>query len=391
MSDTLARETHRNWCFTLNNPISAELAWGRLAKVRYAIWQLEKGESKQTPHLQGYIELTQPAKMGYFRNVIPGAHLESRRGTRDQARDYCRKQESRIQGPWEYGNWEVGGQGKRTDLDHLKDLIDSGKTEKEICKTDFALWAKNFKIIERYILLTCPQREWRTKCVLVTGDPGTSKSTYCRRMVNEDPYYKDDTIWWPGYDGQEAVVFDEFEGALDITMINRICDAFPLVVQVKGGGVAFTAKKIYINSNSEPKDWWPKVSPAKLQSFNRRVDEWLIFKNIDLRFIEIIHIIYDVNSPNHPEISRFVDRFDISQGWEEMNQRFYAARKEVNNLKKDTPVSSPPTTVEGGEETVAPTATTPISSKTSKKIRKNSKSKEEKEFKRDEIKELEDL
>jgi len=45
-------------------------------------------------------------------------HVEGRRGTRDQAREYCRKEESRVDGggPWEYGNFGLGGQGKRSDL-----------------------------------------------------------------------------------------------------------------------------------------------------------------------------------------------------------------------------------------------------------------------------------
>ena len=47
------------------------------------------------------------------KNLLPqleGAHFEPRRGTRDQARDYCRKAETKVDGPWEHGAFGAGGQ-----------------------------------------------------------------------------------------------------------------------------------------------------------------------------------------------------------------------------------------------------------------------------------------
>lgn len=96
------------WVFTLNNP---EQDPGTLIerltddpKVRYAIFQREQGENG-TIHFQGYLELTRSQRMSYVKRLIPRAHWESRIGTRDQARDYARKEETRIEGPWECGTW----------------------------------------------------------------------------------------------------------------------------------------------------------------------------------------------------------------------------------------------------------------------------------------------
>jgi len=80
------------------------------------VWQLEKGETG-TPHFQIYVELLKPQRMSAMKLWLPGAHFESRKGSAEQARAYCMKEESREEGPWERGDFSIG-QGRRTDL-HL--------------------------------------------------------------------------------------------------------------------------------------------------------------------------------------------------------------------------------------------------------------------------------
>lgn len=88
-----------NWCFTLNNP-SFE-AWSLVLPaehVKYCVWQLER---VTTLHIQGYLELKKKARLTAIPRRIPmlaGAHFEKRRGTAQEASDYCEKDESREEG-----------------------------------------------------------------------------------------------------------------------------------------------------------------------------------------------------------------------------------------------------------------------------------------------------
>lgn len=86
--------------------------------VRYAVWQLEKCEKTGKEHLQMYIEGTHPFRLPRWKSILGEntAHIEVRRGSRDQARAYCMKEETRVDGPWEFGEWQSGGQGKRNDI-----------------------------------------------------------------------------------------------------------------------------------------------------------------------------------------------------------------------------------------------------------------------------------
>jgi len=112
----------RNWCFTLNNPDHelSESATPYLpappASLSYASWQLEHGALEGTPHIQGYSEFSTSLRLGAVKAWLPSAHWEPRRGSRDQARDYTRKEDSRTAGPWEFGDFQQGGQGTRSDL-----------------------------------------------------------------------------------------------------------------------------------------------------------------------------------------------------------------------------------------------------------------------------------
>lgn len=110
-SDAVA-ELHplsRSYCFTSFTP-DVEPVFSDL--VRYAIYQQELAPGTSRRHWQGYVEFHSPCRIPAAQRAIglPGAHLEPRRGTRDQAREYCRKPESQIEFPVEYGTWESGGQ-----------------------------------------------------------------------------------------------------------------------------------------------------------------------------------------------------------------------------------------------------------------------------------------
>lgn len=141
----------RAWCFTWNNP-DADLRpadWDPSPK--YVVWQLERGEEGQTPHYQGYVEFGQPVSMQQVKRNIHGtAHLEKRKGTAQQARDYCMKPDTREDGPWEFGTWTAPEPGKRTDIEDLKDFVLTGapKTKEDIMDAFPGLYARHRNFVD---------------------------------------------------------------------------------------------------------------------------------------------------------------------------------------------------------------------------------------------------
>lgn len=104
--------------------------------ARYICWQGEETPSTGKEHIQLYIEFYKSVRINNVINYFDSEyflhpHCESRKAKRQTARDYCRKKESRIFGPFEHGVWR---KPKKEDakLQTCAQLIEIGFDAKDI-------------------------------------------------------------------------------------------------------------------------------------------------------------------------------------------------------------------------------------------------------------------
>jgi len=81
----------RAWCYTINNFTEEDRDGLRALTCAYNIFGYERGD-EGTPHLQGYVQFAQAKTLTAVKKVMPRAHLEPRKGTVDQAVEYCKKE-----------------------------------------------------------------------------------------------------------------------------------------------------------------------------------------------------------------------------------------------------------------------------------------------------------
>lgn len=247
-------------------------------KIDYMIAQLEEGE-RGTRHFQGYIEFSCQMRLTTVKNIIPAAHWERRKGNRDQARDYCKKDESRIRGPWEVGSWQTNMQApKKSKHEEFTKAIKEGKGDLELLEQYPALFLRYHKAVDKIRSLKIPQRDWKTTVSVILGPTGTGKSRYAHEKY-PDAFWKTADQWWDNYEGEETVIFDEFDGSwFPFTQLLRILDRYKLKVPVKGGFVSFAAKKIVIISNHGISKWYSgdRLRP-KIEALHRRIDIYKLF------------------------------------------------------------------------------------------------------------------
>lgn len=264
----------RNWCFTWNQPserYSEDLSacMSSDVRIKYLCGQLESGASSHS-HFQGYVELKESVSMSTVRSLLPsGSHVEPRKGTRDQARDYTRKEESRIGEFIEFGTFGI--QGKRKDLDEIWQLIKSGENFVAIADAFPADSIRYGKHIKQLCFDVLPDRTHKTEILWFFGETGSGKS---KAAFDRFPgsYWKPNNRWWDQYDPRfhDTVIWDDWDPlTISYKEMLRLCDRYPLTVEYKGGSLKFIAKRIIFTSLRQPADM---DYPWNSREFLRRVD-----------------------------------------------------------------------------------------------------------------------
>jgi len=277
----------RNLCFRVTLPEDPALQDGYplldpslWPDCTYCVYQLELGDETSRLHYQGYAEFSGQKRYNWVQNFcdgLEGAHLEVRRGTMEEARNYAMKHDTRIDGPWEWGRPKPGA-GSRSDLLHVKRALDEGKPMTYIAENFFGTFMRYQRGLKEYKRIKMPQRDWPMKVKIIVGPSGSGKSSYCRRKY-PDAYWKDKSKWWDDYDGQETVIWDEFYAhCCPFTLLLQILDRYPLRVETKGGFVSFTSRRIVFTTNQEPEQWYNAERTHQMvwaqNPLNRRIREF---------------------------------------------------------------------------------------------------------------------
>lgn len=307
----------RNVCFTYWIPDEEvrDLSWRLLdmslwPDVAYAIYSLEDGKNpggeRSGLHFQGYIEFIGQKRITWMHENlegISGAHFEQRRGTQDQARAYCMKDDTHVEGPWEVGEMRV--QGKRNDLVDIKRKIDEMQPVNDLYDEHFSSMIRYKRQFVEYKRIRTPKRDFKTQCWLFVGPPGHGKSTMMTilaRMLGRvyfQPFKKGSGLYFDDYDGEDVMIIDEFDGdVMPPKFFNYIADEHPAVLPVHGGaGHQMVSKYLFIGSNYTPRMWWKKRNASQLRQTTRRID--VVFK-FGFKYASPLEPVYGGQDPAVP-------------------------------------------------------------------------------------------
>jgi len=248
-------DRHRAWCFTINNPTSAD-DFGiiqLMKKAKFGIVGKEKGELNGLPHYQGYVQLQNAMKFEALQKYIPRAHIEIAGGTPEQNETYCAKQ-----GDYKVYGEKGSGQGKRNDIKEIANLIKSGDITLMDIMFDYPdMYLKYSRSFEKMFNAVQPHRDTPPQVYWLWGLAGTGKTRFVVDKFGADKVYmKDGTSWWDGYSQQEAILIDDFDNNIPYRTLLRILDRYRYQGQVKGGYVNINSPYIYITCEWPPEHYW---------------------------------------------------------------------------------------------------------------------------------------
>lgn len=298
----------RGWCFTyqlgvrLGDCSEADLKAGEAAirksvagvvadtAVARCALQVEAAPDTGALHVQGYVEFQHARRFSTVAHWcavhgFPRAHLEPRRGTPQQAWDYCVKDSTRVLGPFLHGDAPLG-QGERTDLTAFhtdaKALSTGEVTLADLQETHFKVEARYTRYFDRRVARHTPRRELPTYCAVYYGDAGTGKSYAVRDFIRRYglssyylrlPEHKQAQLFFDGYEGEQVVVVDEMgPNRMSVHEFNSLVDTRPHKVNIKGQAfIEFRSRLIIFTSNFPPDDWFSDDERIRL-SVRRRIN-----------------------------------------------------------------------------------------------------------------------
>lgn len=244
----------------------------------YVCGQLEKKED--TPHIQYFIHTKQAIRVSQILKLDEKTHIE-KAIMKDNARAYCMKEETRIEGPWEFGQIPIK-RNSHTDWKEVWELSKKGQIEK-IPESIRVIHYNKIKQIEKDYLIHEDCQHLRG--FWIYGPAGSGKSRWVREHVKRiDLYPKLANRWWDGYKNQKVVVLDDFMPEnKNLTQSLKIwSDRYGCILEIKGGAVSAKYEWFIITSQYQIKEIF--TDQRDYDAISRRFQEWYIFDLIKYNF-----------------------------------------------------------------------------------------------------------
>lgn len=237
--------------------------------IQFITYGIEHGE-KGTHHFQGYCELARRITFDRVKKHFGGCHIEPRHGTQQQAIDYCRKGGNYIS----LGEPKV--QGNRSDLQHIKSMLDVNSSIKTLLKEGVIDSAQGLRLAQNLLRYTDVPRDYKPKVLWFYGDTETGKTREARSLLPH-AYFKTNLSekWWPNYDGEEDIIIDDLtpDRYPFITMLGLL-DRYPYQVEDKGTIREFKGRNIIVTCTSTPRIIYAGTEyQGSMNQLERRIDE----------------------------------------------------------------------------------------------------------------------
>lgn len=266
--------TSRHYCITFfKEPLLVE----QHEQIRYAIYGKETCPTTGKVHWQSYIEFYKPCRIAGVKKIFGDKtlHAEVRRGTREEARDYCKKENSFT----ETGKW-IKGQGHRTDLESIVGELQEGRKLSDLMIEQPALYCQyrnGLKDISAAVTKN-KTKEFRKLNVTVLSGPTECGKTRKAMEEMKGEGYKilgSKLSWWQDYEQEDCILIDEYDNDVRITELLALLDGYQLRLNVKGTHTYANWTKVYITTNLRWSEIHPNAKPAHRAALWRRITNFV--------------------------------------------------------------------------------------------------------------------
>lgn len=274
---------------TINNPDKHKDCSHPALKEKFKLWDniiywCMCDEVAKTPHTHIFIQFKNPVYFSSIKKAFPTAHIEEAKGSAEDNRNYIRKE-----GKWadtekettnlkdtfeEWGAIQKTGQGRRSDLANLYQMLRDGYSNDEIlaANPDNILY---LHIIDkaRLDISSSQYKSQRRTDLLVTyvcGVTGYGKSSFILDSHGDANVYRVTDYKHPfdTYSGEDALVFEEYRSDLPIGNMLNYLDIYPLQLPARYNNRQACYNFVYIVSNWKLEDQYRNIQSEQPETWN---------------------------------------------------------------------------------------------------------------------------
>lgn len=265
---------HRHWVFTAWDEKEPKFT----KEMTYLAYAAEICPTTGTHHWQGYVGFPNAVGLnGAIKKLQQEKHprLAARLGSLASNEVYCSKEGKLIK----HGTFPTE-QGKRTDLEDVRDEILAGKKIDEIVMEKPMLvhqYGRTLTMVEDI----CMRKKYRTKMtkgIWYWGPTGVGKSHMAFKGFTPETHYVhnvNDGGWWDAYRQQPVVIINEFRGQIQFGELIDLLDKWPKTVKRRNREpIPFTSELVIITSCAPPTEVYMNVlkGEEKLDQLTRRCE-----------------------------------------------------------------------------------------------------------------------
>lgn len=254
-------------------------------QVAWILAQVEMCPNSGLLHIQGMLKMSFAVRFNIIKDILGDqAHIEACKDPKASIA-YCSKEDSRIDGPFEYGERpkytpsEKAMSNKELLTKNVKELIDNDEVP---------LFSLQKLIINRglYFNMEKPPIVEHVRGIWIIGPSGDGKSHYVHTFV-DNVYEKLHNKWWDGFDASvhKNVLWD------DINLSEKIfggyfkhwADKYPIRGEIKGGMQYISYNNFYVTSQySIDRVFDPQVDQELFDAIYRRFKCFYIERQGDI-------------------------------------------------------------------------------------------------------------
>lgn len=229
---------------------------------------------KGVHHCHMILEDKQQVRLSAIQKLYPTIHVDITKGTKEEVKSYLNKTGKHeekahtiIVPMKEVGNILANEQGRRTDLEQIQELLETGFKPEEIMETNLS-FRRYSKLIKEHFYQTRLKAVPTEKQMTVYwhyGESGTGKSYAQIQLQQEhgrDEVYVLSDFQNGGFDhyqGEQILFLDEFKGELSFKQLLTILDKYPQQIHARYTNIYALWTEVHITSIFSPEEAYNKM------------------------------------------------------------------------------------------------------------------------------------